>query len=74
MSKSLLIALLLIAPAHADSRPETQQAQAAEAQAQVEQRRDELAAARRTGDQEEIDRREGDLADALKDLGESPAE
>lgn len=74
MSKSLLVALLLIAPAHADSGSETQRAETAEVEAQVEQRRDELAEARREGDQEEIDRREGELADALKDLGESRAE
>lgn len=74
MSKSLLVALLLIAPAHAGSNAETPEVGSAEREAQVEERRDELAEARREGDQEDIDRKEGELAEALKDVGDARAE
>ncbi|SDS75670.1 Protein of unknown function [Halopseudomonas litoralis] len=45
-----------------------------ESEAEVEERRDELAEAIRKGDQEKIDKREGKLAEALKELGEARAE
>ncbi|WP_185267716.1 DUF1090 domain-containing protein [Halopseudomonas xiamenensis] len=120
MSKSLLVALLLIAPAQAETQADTQptcadkeqrilerlqraeaadnQAQVrgltkalqemrancseedladqrrqriAESEAEVEERREDLAEARRSGDQDKIDKREGKLAEALKELGEA---
>lgn len=73
MSKSLLIALLLIAPAHASTDTE-QQVEVLQAETEVDQRRDELAEARREGNQEEIDQHEGELDDALKELNEAGAE
>lgn len=45
-----------------------------ESEAEVAERRDELAEAIRKGDQEKIDKREGKLAEALKELGEARAE
>ena len=123
MSKSLLVALLLIAPAQAETQADTrptcadkeqrilerlQQAEEADNQAQVrglnkalkemrancsdegladerreriaeseaevEERRDDLAEAIRDGDQDKIEKREGKLAEALKELGEARAE
>jgi len=121
MSKSLLVALLLIAPAHAQSDEQPtcadkeqrilerlQRAEAAgnqaqvrglnkalkemrencseedlaaqrreriaEREAEVEERREDLAEAQRSGDQDKIDKREGKLAEALKELGEARAE
>lgn len=123
MSKSLLVALLLIAPAQAetqtDPRPtcadkeqriieRLQQAEEADNQAQVrglnkalaemrdncteeglaaerreriaeseaevQERRDDLAEAIRDGDQDKVEKREGKLAEALKELGEARAE
>lgn len=46
----------------------------AESEAEVEERRDDLAEAIRKGDQDKIDKREGKLAEALKELGEASAE
>lgn len=73
MSKSLLLAFLLMAPAHADTESETQRAERA-AEEQVELRSEELADVRRERDREQMVGREGDLADAMQQLGEAQAE
>lgn len=46
----------------------------ADSEAEVAERRDDLAEAIRSGDQEKINKREGKLAEALKELGEARAE
>ncbi|WP_285260081.1 DUF1090 domain-containing protein [Halopseudomonas bauzanensis] len=46
----------------------------AESEAEVKERREDLAEAIRDGDQGKIEKREGKLAEALKELGEARAE
>ncbi len=46
----------------------------AESEAEVKERREDLAEAIRDGDQDKIEKREGKLAEALKELGEARAE
>lgn len=46
----------------------------ADSEAEVAERREDLAEAIRSGDQEKINKREGKLAEALKELGEARAE
>ena len=46
----------------------------AESEAEVKERREDLAEAIRDGDQDKVEKREGKLAEALKELGEARAE